>query len=152
MYDVGAKEMFARAFVMALEQTKGDLAHFAQTQDGWFVPPPMLVFNDGALDDVTRVGATVSRMLRTQDHGMKQGSYLVLANDGCPSAGLETDSCFSPSQQTLFVGPATGTLPTQSHWKFITAHEAGHFIQNRGWATSEVAVTPSRALSRMGRS
>jgi hypothetical protein len=132
VYDVGAKQKFLQPFVMALEQTKGDLAHFAQTSDGWFVPPPILVFNDGSLDDITRVSATVSRILRTQDHGIAPGDpYLVLANDGCPSPSLSTDSCFHPTYDTLFIGPATNGLPSQSHWKFITAHEAGHFIQNR---------------------
>jgi hypothetical protein len=51
----------------------------------------------------------------------------AFAGDGCPSPGLQTDSC-APGA-TLFVGPATAGQPPQSQAKFIVAHEFGHVLQ-----------------------
>jgi len=81
----------------------------------------------GLDEDVARSAAVVGRALRAGLPLPAGATVTVFAGDGCPSAGLATDSCASES--TLFVGPATGGLPPQSQAKFIVAHELGHVLQ-----------------------
>jgi hypothetical protein len=70
-------------------------------------------------------------MLRQPDMGMVPGTYKAIANDGCPSLNLKTDSCFSPGDSILFIGPGNGNAPVDSAWKYVIAHESGHFVQQK---------------------
>jgi outer membrane protein assembly factor BamB len=134
------------------------------TAGNWSLPPQRIDVRNTTENDVTRASAVVTQILRTPDTAIAPGLYEVHSNDGCPDADLKTDSCVSricdstsssPStpqeacetdqlnrgegREVLFVGPATGGLPTQSHWKFIVAHEAGHYVQGAamgGFGTS----------------
>jgi hypothetical protein len=132
VFDFAKKVKSLRTYSAARVQASGGLATFGNVE-GWRVPPPRLIFNDGTLDDLTRVSTVIGRLLVTHDNGTVPGTYVALGDDGCNSPSLATDSCFSPSDDALYVGPATAGLPSQSHWKYITAHEAGHYISERAF-------------------
>lgn len=78
-------------------------------------------------EDVAQVAAVLGRMLRAGLPLPPGITVTAFAGDGCPNAGLQTDSCAPGSN--LFVGPATGGDPPQSQSKFIVAHEFGHVLQ-----------------------
>ena len=79
-------------------------------------------------EDVARTAAVMGRMLRAGLKPPPGASVTAFAGDGCPSSGLQTDSC-APGATTFYVGPATGGDPPQSQAKFIVAHEFGHVLQ-----------------------
>jgi hypothetical protein len=113
--------------------------------NGWVIPPSQIVVDDktvgvsGTEDvDVARVSVVVGQMMSTPDNGMSPGTYTAHANDGCPTTnvGILGDSC--KSGDDLFIGPGKGcpaNRPSQSAWKYIIAHEAGHLIQDRAMGT-----------------
>jgi hypothetical protein len=96
-----------------------------------FIQPPALVeLENDEHNDMTRVSAIVSQVLRAPDNGTKpSAAYLVLADDGCPNPTLVTDSCVS--EGVTFIGPGAAGLPADSHWKYVAAHEIGHMIQGK---------------------
>jgi hypothetical protein len=80
--------------------------------------------------EAARVAAILGQSLRADllANSLANGLAVVaFAGDGCPSAGLERDSCADGAR--LFVGPPDPTDPNripQSQYKFIIAHELAH--------------------------
>lgn len=87
------------------------------------------------LDDVSRVAAASTQILRTDDAGIVAGRYEVIANDACPSRhpDIVGDACVTGG--VLWMGPGklgfTDENLRQTRWKYVLAHEAGHLIQQR---------------------
>jgi len=64
--------------------------------------------------------------------GIVPNSYLIVANQGCgPDITPATDSCYDPSLQLVHLGTTVIGSTAEPHWKFIIAHETGHYVQDR---------------------
>jgi hypothetical protein len=106
------------------------------TQDGrWLVPPSQIVAGNDQHDDVTRVSAVVSAVLRAPDTAIVPGTYTVHANDACPSEKLLTSSCETPGDFAAFV------RSDNNPWKYVVAHELGHLIQDEAMGSLKADYT-----------
>jgi hypothetical protein len=85
----------------------------------------------------TNAAAVMGQVLLAQNTGGGLGivarDYNVVTNYGCPEIPPYTDACYHDSTDELRTGTTliggTGGL-TGAYWKFVMAHEVGHFVQH----------------------
>lgn len=142
-------------FATELRKSSGTLASvggYTSNPDGWLLPPVRLALNDGSHDAITRTAAVLGRSLVIPDSGLTGGTFIALANDGCPwdpsdpsENGVQTDACATAAHSVLYVGPVPdfikGKVPVAdewkyegSRWKYVIGHETGHLVQAQGGA------------------
>lgn len=63
--------------------------------------------------------------------GVVPGTYKMHANEGCPGVVPPTDSCYDPSVDLVHLGTTVTNGYMDAHWKFVIAHEVGHYVQAR---------------------
>jgi hypothetical protein len=86
-------------------------------------------------NDAVQAAAVMGQILTAQNYnggmGILDGSYKVRTNQGCTALTPPTDSCFRPSEDIVYVGTTVSAGYTDSHWKFVIAHEMGHMVSYR---------------------
>jgi hypothetical protein len=99
--------------------------------------------NPSASDDAIQAAAVAGQIVLQNEVapgglGMTPGSYVIHTNEGCgPPIEPPTDSCYDPSPPGGVVHLGTTSIDgtAEANWKYIIAHEIGHYVQDRamGW-------------------
>jgi hypothetical protein len=92
----------------------------------------------GYQDDATQAAAVAGQIIAmhqgTSGMGIVGGSYFIHANEGCAALDPPTDSCYEPSvfpYGVVHLGTTSIGGTAEAYWKYIIAHEIGHYIQDR---------------------
>jgi hypothetical protein len=91
----------------------GDVPLGGWTKSGaWMVPPSRIDLQGKMLSPFTNLAAAIGGLMSRDDMGIPIGSYQVTYGQGCPFTDQNTgitivDSCFVPSEDVLYIGPAT---------------------------------------------
>jgi hypothetical protein len=78
----------------------------------WRIPPARINLAGNMLSPFSNIAAALGGMLSRDDMGIPAGAYQVVYGQGCAFTDQNTnitivDSCYSPEDDNLYIGPAT---------------------------------------------
>jgi hypothetical protein len=96
--------------------------------------------NNPAFNAAAVAGQVLLSNLTLGGLGMPDGQYNIMTNLGCPENPPGTDACYHEATDHVRTGTTVIAGRDGAYWKFMIAHELGHYVQDRamGMPTREL--------------